>query len=265
MEQDLSRISSGQTSPLSSFDLDINPSKLLKVPGIFCERVSITGPSYEEFVGVPDAARTWKVTLSKLSLDTSLNIETLRRKNADFSRVLLHMEGADLSRICSIDPDLAFPLQILGETMREALGLPLKESAILNPLQGEDINSDSSKDKRPTSTGVGPRFFATSEGQIGPIPCNTKTEDFLFQFWNSDVVAVARWTHAHNPPHNLEVVEIDQRASASVSIIGRAVLANDTYTEDSKFRMLCDYGEVGTTPMDMNLVMDMCTIKQLTC
>lgn len=65
--------------------------------------------------------------------------------------------------------------------------------------------------------GVGPRLFATLDGQVGLIPYIAQKNDMLFQFQGSDVVAVVRVEGQHQ-----------------LKIIGRAVLANDTYVEIQK-------------------------------
>jgi hypothetical protein len=65
--------------------------------------------------------------------------------------------------------------------------------------------------------GVGPRLFATLDGQVGLIPYIAQKNDMLFQFQGLDVVAVVRVEGQHQ-----------------LKIIGRAVLANDTYVEIQK-------------------------------
>ena len=55
---------------------------------------------------------------------------------------------------------------------------------------------------------------------MGPMPYNAQKNDMLFQFQGSDVVAVVRVEGQHQ-----------------LKIIGRAVLANDTYIEELKFRL----------------------------
>jgi hypothetical protein len=51
------------------------------------------------------------------------------------------------------------------------------------------------------------------------IPPTARCQDLLFQFWDSDVVAVVRFSGL----------------SLQTRIVGRAVLANDEYMEEEKF------------------------------
>jgi hypothetical protein len=55
---------------------------------------------------------------------------------------------------------------------------------------------------------------------MGLMPYNAQKNNILFQFQGSDVVAVVRVEGQHQ-----------------LKIVGRAVLANDTYNEELKFRL----------------------------
>ncbi|TVY80478.1 Heterokaryon incompatibility protein 6 OR allele [Lachnellula suecica] len=195
MHEDLKNIAPGKPNPLSAFSL-ADTSSLLKIPGYFCGRVSVIGPTYDDFIGDPNAARDWKVALSGLGLD----IENLRRKNESFSRVLLHLDETNLARICPIDGGFAFPLGNLGGTTRLMMGLPVKhvkskkkvstwgtqvdDPVSLNfpemDLPERDLPELTSPEVQPTSTEPHSRLFATSEGDIGLMPWNTQMGDFLF-------------------------------------------------------------------------------------
>jgi hypothetical protein len=63
-------------------------------------------------------------------------------------------------------------------------------------------------------------LLATREGWMGLMPYNAQKNNILFQFQGSDVVAVVRVEGQHQ-----------------LKIVGRAVLANDTYIEELKFRL----------------------------
>lgn len=64
-------------------------------------------------------------------------------------------------------------------------------------------------------------LFATGDGKIGLMPHNACEGDLLFQFWDSDVVAVVRLDGSYH-----------------MKIIGRAVIANDEYMEESFLRRM---------------------------
>jgi hypothetical protein len=62
------------------------------------------------------------------------------------------------------------------------------------------------------------RLFATDNGLIGLVPHNAQKGELIFQFLDSDVVAVVSLDGEHH-----------------MRIIGRAVIANDEYISGSKF------------------------------
>jgi hypothetical protein len=71
------------------------------------------------------------------------------------------------------------------------------------------------------------RLFATDNGLIGLVPHNTQKGDLIFQFWNSDVVAVVSLDGEHH-----------------MRIIGRAVVAKDEYVSGSKFYIPQDLDKI---------------------
>ena len=76
-----------------------------------------------------------------------------------------------------------------------------------------------------------PHLFATGDGKIGLIPPTARCQDLLFQFWDSDVVAVVRFSGL----------------SPQTRIVGRAVLTNNKYMEEEKEKFLRPMG-VDTHP-----------------
>jgi len=96
--------------------------------------------------------------------------------------------------------------------------------------------------------------FTTCKGTIGLAPSDAREGDMIYQFWDSDVVAVVRF----DVPHYFR-------------IIGRAVVANEEYngSDDSKFLAPMGRDTHMVTGLDFNeggtdVYMDMRTLQLMT-
>jgi hypothetical protein len=197
-----------------------------KVTSVYSGKISILGPTYEEILGVPEASRRWKVALSK----TRTHIEKLWKKNEGFMRLLIELNASDLEKVCPIEPQYSWKRE---KSMREALGerdatnkkreaLTRSEWELIpmyklgpNPLYNMPESRAASE---PPVVPFQSRLFATDDGLIGLVPHNAQKGDLIFQFLDSDVVAVVSLDGEHH-----------------MRIIGRAVIANDEYISGSKF------------------------------
>lgn len=210
MLEDLSRTRPGQPIPLTAPQSIKERENILKVNGVFTGSVSTVGPSYEDIIGIPDATRSWKVVLSKCQAD----LEKLRKKNEGFMRVLLELDNADLVKIRSIDPEFAWRWsKEMREILKEKDSMSRSEWELIPVFkfgpEAQDVKDGTSQQ---------PHLFTTSDGTIGLMPHTAREGDLLFQFWDSDVVAVVRLDGSYH-----------------MRVIGRAVIANDEYTEGRKF------------------------------
>jgi hypothetical protein len=205
-----------------------------KVASVYSGKISILGPTYEEILGVPNATRRWKVALSK----TWTDIEKLRKKNEGFMRLLIELSASDLEKACPIEPQYSWKRE---KSMREAPGerdasnkkreaLTRSEWELIpmyklgpNPLYNMPESGAASETPVPFQS----RLFATDNGLIGLVPHNTQKGDLIFQFWNSDVVAVVSLDGEHH-----------------MRIIGRAVVAKDEYVSGSKFYIPQDLDKI---------------------
>lgn len=217
----------------------------LKIAGRYSGRIAIIGPAYEEMIGMPDAMRRWKVSLSKCTT----NLEDLRKKNEHFMRTLLEINDADLQKISSLEVSL---MSKLSDRLLKALDFskdnPKNFKELPQTIASSPIEIPSDKPSH--------CLFATLDGVMGIMPPSAQIGDLLFQFLESDVVAIARLDETYNYCH----------------ILGRAVVANAEYTDYSMFMRPSDfldpsgkgYGmdfEGTTIPLDVDLT----TLHLLTC
>jgi hypothetical protein len=201
MLKDLSTTRPGQPIPLLAPDPIEEGSGIVKVTGVFGGIISAVGPSYDDFVGNPVATRSWKVTISKCQVAKG----KLRQKNECFEGTLLKLDKPDLDTIHPIDPHFSWRKLREKDNMNTSELIPIFK---FGPESEETENCRSQQ----------PYLFATRHGAIGLMPHNAREGDLLFQFWNSDVVAVVRSDGSHH-----------------MRVIGRAVIANDEYQSSSKF------------------------------
>lgn len=210
MLEDLARTRPGQPIPLSAPHSIKERSSILKVTGVFGGSISTVGPSYDEIVGIPDATRSWKVVLSKCQAD----LEKLRKKNEGFVRVLLELDNPDLEKIHPIDPQFSWRWsKEMREILKEKDSMSRSEWELI-PVFKFGPESEEVKD----GSFQQPHLFATRDGMIGLMPHTAREGDLLFQFWDSDAVAVVRLDGSYH-----------------MRIIGRAVIANEEYDSSSKF------------------------------
>jgi hypothetical protein len=210
MLEDLSRTRPGQPIPLPAPHSIKERSNILKVTGVFGGSISTVGPSYDEIVGIPDATRSWKVVLSKCQAD----MEKLRKKNEGFMRVLLELDNPDLEKIHPIDPQFSWRWsKEMREILKEKDSMSRSEWELI-PLFKFGSESEEVKD----GSSQQPHLFTTRDGLIGLMPHTAREGDLLFQFWDSDVVAVVRLDGSYH-----------------MRVIGRAVIANEEYESSSKF------------------------------
>jgi hypothetical protein len=102
---------------------------------------------------------------------------------------------------------------------------------------------------------VEPRLFLTRKGVMGLVPPNVRGGDLIFQFWNSDTVAIVQKQHDHY-----------------LRIVGRAVVSNKVYKVDSKFHVPLDVSKDLVAPIDgfdftedgKDIYMDITTLQLLT-
>ena len=228
-------------NPFVALQSNNDRTKAFKAVGVYTGSISSVGCSYDEFIGIPDATRKWKVSLQKCQTD----LEKLRRKNEGFMRVLLDLEKPELDRIRSIEPNFSWKG---AKDMHGVLGVPTRGSRSEHELLplfkfGPEENGE--------TTPSAPRLFSTRSGVIGLIPSNARVGDMLFHFWESDVVAVVR----------LEV--------SYVRIIGRAAVANAEFVAGSKFYAPGDLvqdleGGLDFEKKGIELYMDIPTLQLLT-
>jgi Heterokaryon incompatibility protein (HET) len=210
MLEDLSRTRPGQPTPLTAPQSIKDRPNILKVTGVFGGSISTVGPSYDEIIGIPDATRSWKVVLSKCQAD----MEQLRKKNEGFMRVLLELDNADVDRVHPIDPEFSWRWsKEMREILKEKDSMSRSEWELI-PVFKFGPDPESKKDGSPQQL----HLFATGDGTIGLMPHTAREGDLLFQFWDSDVVAVVRLDGSYH-----------------MRVIGRAVIANDKYMEEEKF------------------------------
>lgn len=277
MEQDLAL--SGKSNPLRRLDTDdsIGPYMVL---GGYAGSIASIGCSYDNFIAVPSATRSWKASLQ--SCDTDL--EKLRRKNEGFMRVLLDLDKAELDKIRPIDASFAWTgnLSMFGEPgwNRRRLGTgnlsmfdePVRSRQHLaragdsTPSHPSDSDDEEEEGQlrfpsgpldpvMPPDSPSAPRLCFTRSGVLALVPSNAEVGDKLLHFWNSDVVALVRMTDA------METV---------LKIVGRAVIANDQFSHSSKFYTPMDNnnGEEDTgfdfEDFGYNLYMDIKTLQEMT-
>jgi hypothetical protein len=216
MLEDLSRTRRGQPIPLSAPDPIKEGSDILKVTGVFGGNISEFGPSYDDFVGIPDATRSWKTAISKCQADRV----KLRKKNEGFGRVLRELDNVDLDKIYLID------LQYSWRRLTEEDNMNRSEWELI-PMFKFGSQSVELKDRSSQQ----PHLFATRHGAIGLMPHNAREGDLLFKFWNSNAVAVVRLDGIYY-----------------IRVIERVVIANDECQSLSKFlapKGLDTYPETG--------------------
>jgi hypothetical protein len=161
-------------------------------------------------------------------------MENLRKKNEAFMRVLLGLDNADLVKIQPIDhqfSSLCLSSEETRKEMRESFAsLRRDDNTIITPGEMNSLALPAFRfgpyvqdlqDVQDVKGGSAeqPHLFATGDGKIRLIPPTARCQDLLFQFWDSDVVAVVRFSGL----------------SLQTRIVGRAVLANDEYIEEEKF------------------------------
>jgi hypothetical protein len=99
MLRDFSRTRPGRPIPFApSTSLD-EKSNIFRVKGVFGGSISVVGPLHDKIIGIPDATRSWKVTLS----GSEGGMEKMRKKNEAFMRVLLGLGNKELVKIQPID------------------------------------------------------------------------------------------------------------------------------------------------------------------
>jgi hypothetical protein len=191
---------------------------VFKVTGVHSGTISILGPPYSEIIGDPDASKKWKATLSK----PQANLEELRRKNEGFMRVLFKLNRQDLAKVCPIETE--FWWKNKADVPRSDQPQPPQEDFNKLPrfklARGQSPPSNAPP--RLEEPILEPRLFLSRNGVMGLMPPNARSGDLIFQFWNSDTVAIAR------------------QEGNYMMIIGRAVVSNRTYKEGSKFHVPLD-------------------------
>jgi len=224
---------------------------VFKVTGVHSGSITILGPPYSEIIGDPDASRTWKARLSK----SHANLEELRRKNEGFMRVLLELNKQDLARVCQIETE--FWWKHKAEVPKSDHPQPPQEDFNRLPrfklARGQ--SSSSNAPPRVEEPMTEPCLFLSRNGVMGLMPPNARIGDLIFQFWNSDTVAVVRQDGNY------------------MMIIGRAVVSNRTYKEGSKFHIPLDSSQepADVVPEGLNfgvdgkdVYMDISTLQLLT-
>lgn len=211
MVEDLSRTRHIRTIPFVAPRSIDEKGYIHKVKGVFGGSISIVGPPYDEIIGFPDATRRWKVALSKCEG----KLEQVRKTNEGFIHVILELENADLDRICSINPQFSWrSSKEMNDILKERFSVTVADWESIP----EFVFDPNSTDLGASTSQQPPHLFATSDGKVGLAPHNARRGDLLFQFWDSDVVALVRRSGTYHS-----------------SIIGRAVIANDEYVKDKKF------------------------------
>ena len=241
----LPAINSGTVSISSPLRDSAENFDLFKVTGIFSGTIAIVGPSYSDIIGNPDSSKSWKSMLS----NCKTNLPELRRTNEGFMRTLLEVNSRDLVKICSIetefwwkgDPD---PPAGASRVSTQAYLDAFDKSPRFKLRRGKP-HATSSAPLCVEKQIVDPRLYLTRLGVMGLMPLESRTGDLIFQFWNSDTVAIVR------------------REEQYMRFVGRGVVANNVYTERSKFQTpLYDNFEFDANGRD--LFMDIKTLQLLT-
>jgi hypothetical protein len=188
-----------------------------RVTAIHAGSILTIGPCYSEIVGVPETTRKWRVKLGQ----SQMNIEQLREKNEGFMRVLFNLKGADLAKVFSLNTQYSWRREVKGLLQGAMLaGLTTFGPKFL--LDAQQSASTEEFDSAESSDSAKARLFLSRNGLMGLIPPSAKQGDMVFQFWNSDAVAIVR------------------REGDYLRIVGRAVVANEKYTDESKFQIPSD-------------------------
>ena len=302
----LPEITSGTIS-IASAAGDVSKNfDIFKVTGVYSGIISIVGPTYSEMIGDPNASKNWKSTLSKCHGD----IEELRRKNEGFMRVLLDLNSRDLAKVCAIEtefmwkrePDppkadeesvkasmeafnklprfklaqgnsdpLILPFRVAGTKLKpgefawEHPADPSGGDGLRSSLKGSQKSPRFKLAHKPTELSavpprseeeiLEPRLFLTRNGVMGLIPPNVLGGDLIVQFWNSDTVAIIQRQNDHY-----------------LRIVGRAVVSNEVYIENSKFHVPRHVSKHSVAPKDgfdfaedgKDIYMDITTLQLLT-
>jgi len=166
---------------------------VFKVARVFSGFIKIIGPSYNDIIGVPGATRAWSTAISECKVD----METLRRKNEGFIRVHLDLDISDLNKVSSIDTHTAWPTNSKlqnGDSGKETI----------------EVATLGSKQSWPILLSRTP-LAATEDGVIGLVPNNAQPGGKIFQFSNSDVVAVVRLEDGGKYAESLEEDSLQTR------------------------------------------------------
>lgn len=166
------------------------------------------GPSYAEMIALPEAMKRWNLVLSKCKTDMS----RLRLANEGFMRLLPELTDTDLEQIRPIKTTVTWRRDTWKNQLKFApfFKFDTENKWEWPPLPGH-------KQRQQIGSPQSPHLFMTEDGVIGLAPFNARIGDRLYQFWNSDVVAVVRQWDDY------------------LQIVGRAVIANPKYTPGTKF------------------------------
>jgi hypothetical protein len=245
MREDLAKRNPGQNSaPFPPpIEAEMPAFYPFRITGVHTGSISSIGPSFRHIISMPDTTRNWKAELE----NHRSNLVQLRKKNEAFMRVLLSLNRTDLAKIFSIDSHLSWNVEHenarpnrVRNKGKQQLGNLLELS--VGPIRASTPEgSDELKNKMESGTDDS-RLFLTDTGEIGLVPPNTLQGDMIYQFWHSDSAAIVR------------------RVGDRLRIVGRAVAANSSFVEGSKFHKL-DFG--GNTDVK-ELYMDIRTLQLMT-
>jgi hypothetical protein len=244
-------IGSGTVSIASATEDMSDNFDVFKVTAVNSGAITILGPPYSDIIGDPDASKSWKARLS----ESHAKLEELRRKNEGFMRVLLELNRQDLAKVCQIDTEFWWkhktdtPKSDQAQHPHEDFNkLPRFKLA-----RGESASSN--VPPRVEEPMTEPTLFLSRNGVMGLMPPNARIGDLIFQFRNSDTVAVVRQERNY------------------MMIIGRAVVSNRIYKEGSKFHVPLDSSQEPADQVPeglnfrvngMDVYMDISTLQLLT-
>ncbi|KAE8445975.1 hypothetical protein EG329_012614 [Mollisiaceae sp. DMI_Dod_QoI] len=242
MQQDLNRHTVNSGSDLISY----HPKKV-DVRAKYHGTISLVGPSYDEFIALPEATRKWKIALSMndwSSLSHKEFLQRLRRKNEVLMGLLHDLDAPSLAKMTTIQRRLYWDSNpaLDNVSLRESEAMGFWHPRQFSQMAESDyIFLEETEDE--------PRLFSTSNGVIGLMPPQARPGDILFQFAKSSIIAVVRCRDYENYGHG----DINAR------LIGRALVPPEVSEESGNFYVQSTQNQWPTT-----IVMDLRLLQLLT-
>ncbi|TAQ89705.1 hypothetical protein B7494_g1990 [Chlorociboria aeruginascens] len=272
IQKDISRIGGRPTLDKDSmFEKSDIPTSFFEAIGALRGSISILGPSYGDILAIPRATKEWALKLRGRSTDVAI----LREQNEGFMRVILKLEQPNIAKIFSYNSQFMWKASSPSSSFGSSGGFGMvTEPQEVGPFSsfGSNANfgkitddfpsqeiiklSANTEDQSVQPVSTDPLLFLTDTDAIGLAPHDAKMGDLVYQFCDSDVVAIVR-----------------KYENSYVKIVGSARMARKQYKEGAKFdvplKKVYDGGtETADTYLDFDrgtsIYMDIYTLQALT-